>query len=93
MVSDMTKVVETTINADFTLEGTSDDVAFQLAERFIIPALDAINLNGGKDHALNFMHALIAANIHLLSSIADESEIDDLIKTAKQLTFDQQKPC
>mgnify|MGYP003590074981 CR=1 FL=1 len=93
MVNDMTKVIETTINSDFTLEGESHEVAFQIAERFIAPALEAINQHGGKDHAVNFMHAMLSANISLLSEFADEQEIDELIKTAKQLTFDQQKPC
>lgn len=89
----MSKVIETTINADFTLEGESHEVAFQIAERFIAPALETINRSGGKDHAVTFMHALLSANINLLSAIADEDEIDDLIKTAKKLTFDQKKPC
>jgi len=89
----MNNVIETTIDADFTLEGESHDVAFQIAERFIAPALETINNSGSKDHALNFMHAIMAANISLLAEIADESEIDDLIKKAKQLTFDQQKHC
>ena len=93
MGNDMTKVVETTINAGFTLEGGADDVAFLIAERFIAPALETINRSGGKDSAVMFMHALLAANISILSEITDEQEIDELVKTAKQITFDQKKPC
>lgn len=93
MGNDMTKVIEKTINADFTLEGGADDVAFQIAERFIAPALEIINRSGGKDNAVMFMHALLAANINLLSELTDKDEIDELIKTAKQLTFDQKKHC